>query len=57
MTMTTFEFSAFVIATGNTEAEARRKAEELADSSSRSPEGVRVSLDDGPGEPVEDDDS
>lgn len=55
--MTTFEFSAFVIATGNTEAEARRKAEELADSSSRSPEGVRVSLDDGPGEPVEDDDS
>jgi hypothetical protein len=53
--MPTYEFSAFVTATADTEDGARKKGEELTDASSRSPEGVRVSLDDGSAEIVDDD--
>jgi hypothetical protein len=53
--MPTYEFSAFVTSTADTEQKARTKAEELTDATSRSPEGVRVSLDDGSAAIVDDD--
>ena len=53
--MPTYEFSAFVTSTADTEQEARTKAEELTHATSRSPEGVRVSLNDGSAAIVDDD--